>query len=92
MHKLGPQTALEDLYTLFELLTTTEMRVRDSAQPIWMLEVSLLKLASLPSLQSLTTMVARLENLEQRLGRAAGGHVSEVPAITDGVHEEEPGC
>ena len=66
------------------------MRVRDSAQPIWMLEVSLLKLASLPSLQSLTTMVARLENLERRLGWASGGHVSEVPAITDGVHEEEP--
>jgi len=90
LHKLGPQTTLEHLYTLFELLTTTEMRVRDSAQPIWMLEVSLLKLASLPSLQSLTTMVARLENLERRLGWASGGHVSEVPAITDGVHEEEP--
>jgi DNA polymerase III subunit gamma/tau len=90
LHKLGPQTTLEHLYTLFELLTTTEMRVRDSAQPIWMLEVSLLKLASLPSLQSLTTMVARLETLERRLGWASGGHVSEVPAITDGVHEEEP--
>jgi DNA polymerase-3 subunit gamma/tau len=90
LHKLGPQTTLEHLYTLFELLTTTEMRVRDSAQPIWMLEVSLLKLASLPSLQSLTTMVARLENLERRLGWASGGHVSELPAITDGVHEEEP--
>ena len=60
LHKLGSQTTLEELHTLFELLTTTEMRVRDSAQPIWMLEVSLLKLASLPSLQSLTTMVARL--------------------------------
>jgi DNA polymerase-3 subunit gamma/tau len=90
LHKLGPQTTLEHLYTLFELLTTTEMRVRDSAQPIWMLEVSLLKLASLPSLQSLTTMVARLENLERRLGWASGGHVSKLPAITDGVHEEEP--
>jgi DNA polymerase III subunit gamma/tau len=44
LYKLGPQTTLEHLYTLFELLTTTEMRVRDSAQPIWMLEVSLLKL------------------------------------------------
>ena len=48
------------------------MRVRDSAQPVWMLEVSLLKLAALPPLQSLAAMVARLENLEQRLGRAAG--------------------
>ena len=90
LHKLGSQTTLEDLHTLFELLTTTEMRVRDSAQPVWMLEVSLLKLASLPSLQSLTTMVARLENLERRLGWASGGHIPEVPAIADGVHEEEP--
>ena len=90
LHKLGSQTMLEDLHTLFELLTTTEMRVRDSAQPVWMLEVSLLKLASLPSLQSLTTMVARLENLERRLGSASGGHTPAVPAIADGVHEEEP--
>ena len=90
LHKLGSQTTLEDLHTLFEFLTTTEMRVRDSAQPVWMLEVSLLKLAALPSLQSLTTMVARLESIERRLGRAAGEHISDVPAIADGVHENEP--
>jgi DNA polymerase-3 subunit gamma/tau len=90
LHKLGSQTTLEDLHTLFEILTTTEMRLRDSAQPVWMLEVSLLKLASLPSLQSLTTMVARLENLERRLGLASGEHFPEVPASADGVHEEEP--
>jgi DNA polymerase III subunit gamma/tau len=90
LHKLGSQTTLEDLHTLFEILTTTEMRLRDSAQPVWMLEVSLLKLASLPSLKSLTTMVARLENLERRLGLASGEHFPEVPASADGVHEEEP--
>jgi len=90
LHKLGSQTTLEDLHTLFEILTTTEMRLRDSAQPVWMLEVSLLKLASLPSLQSLTTMVARLENLERRLGLASGEHFPEVPASADGVHGEEP--
>jgi DNA polymerase-3 subunit gamma/tau len=90
LHKLGSQTTLEGLHTLFELLATTEMRLRDSAQPVWMLEVSLLKLASLPSLQSLTTMVARLENLERRLGSASSGHFPEVPASADGVHEEEP--
>src|SRR5262245_27075320 len=43
--KLGSRATIEDLQTLFELLTTTEMRVRESSQPIWMLEVSLLKLA-----------------------------------------------
>jgi DNA polymerase-3 subunit gamma/tau len=90
LHKLGAQTTVEDLHTLFEVLTTTEMRVRDSAQPVWMLEVSLLKLASLPSLHALTAMVTRLENLERRLGSASGGHFPEVPASPDGVHEEEP--
>jgi DNA polymerase-3 subunit gamma/tau len=90
LHRLGSQTTLEELHTLFELVATTEMRVRDSTQPIWMLEVSLLKLASLPTLQSLTTMVARLENLERRLGGASRGDVPESPAIADGVHEDEP--
>jgi DNA polymerase III subunit gamma/tau len=90
LQKLGAHTPLEELYTLFELLTTTEMRVRDSAQPIWMLEVSLLKLASLPTLQSLTTLVARLESLQRRLGWTSGGTTSEVPDGADRVHEEEP--
>lgn len=90
LQKFGSQTTLEELQTFFELLTTTEMRVRDSAQPIWMLEVSLLKLASLPTLQSLTTLVARLERLEQRLGWTSGGKIPEGPATADRVHEEEP--
>src|SRR5262245_17188531 len=90
LQKLGSQTTLEELQTLFELLTTTEMRVRESVQPIWMLEVSLLKLASLPTLQSLTTLVARLESLERRLGWASRGNIPGVSASTDGVHEEEP--
>ena len=42
--------------------------MRDSSQPIWMLEVSLLKLASLPPLQPLGALIARLESLERRLG------------------------
>jgi DNA polymerase-3 subunit gamma/tau len=90
IHKLGSQTTLEDLHTLFEFLTTTEMRVRDSAQPVWMLEVSLLKLAALPSLQSLTAMVARLENLERRLGRPAGEPMAEVTVSAEAVREHEP--
>jgi DNA polymerase-3 subunit gamma/tau len=90
LQKLGSSTTLEDLHTLFECLTTTEMRLRDSAQPVWMLEVSLLKLAALPSLQSLTAMVTRLENLERRLRRAAGEPVPEGLSGAEGVHEDEP--
>jgi hypothetical protein len=71
------------------LLTTTEMRVRDSAQPTWMLEVSLIKLASLPRLQPLSALVARLESLERRLGLTSGGKTPEASAMADAVHESE---
>jgi DNA polymerase III subunit gamma/tau len=90
LRNLGSRTTIEELQTLFELLITTEMRVRDSSQPIWMLEVSLLKLASLPPLQPLSALVARLERLEQRLGGRSGETSPAVPALADRVHEAEP--
>jgi len=91
LQNLGLRTTVEELQTLFELLTTTEMRLRDSSQPIWMLEVSLLKLATLPPLQSLSALVARLERLEQRLRGKFGETFPAVPALVDRVHEDEPG-
>jgi DNA polymerase III subunit gamma/tau len=90
LQNLGSRTTIEELQTLFELLTTTEMRVRDSTQPIWLLEVSLLKLAALPPLQSLSALVARLESLEQRLGGRSGENIAAVPATADNVHEDAP--
>jgi DNA polymerase-3 subunit gamma/tau len=87
--KLGSRATIEDLQTFFELLTTTEMRVRESAQPNWMLEVSLLKLASLPPLQSLSLLVTRLESLERRLGSTPGGTIPQWPSTVDAVHEAE---
>jgi len=91
LQTLGSRTTIEELQTLFELLTTTELRLRDSSQPIWMLEVSLLKLASLPPLQSLGALVTRLERLEQRLGGQLGQTPTPIPAPVDSVHEDEPG-
>jgi DNA polymerase III subunit gamma/tau len=90
LQKLGAQVAVEELHTLFELLATTEMKVRDSTQPIWMLEVSLAKLASLPHLQSLSTLIARLETLERQLGQLAGGETPPLPSPTNHVRETEP--
>jgi DNA polymerase III subunit gamma/tau len=91
LQKLGSRTTIEELQTLFELLTTTEMRVRDSAQPIWMLEVSLLKIAALPPLQSLSALVTRLEHLERRLGGMSGGDIPDGAASADRVREDEAG-
>jgi DNA polymerase-3 subunit gamma/tau len=87
LQKLASQSSIEELHTLFELLTTTEMRVRDSAQPIWMLEVSLIKLASLPPLQPLGVLVTRLESLERRLGLTSEHDAYEIPSLTTAVHE-----
>jgi DNA polymerase-3 subunit gamma/tau len=75
LQKLGARVSVEELHTLFELLTDTELRVRESAHPTWVLEMGLLKLASLPRLQALSLLIARLETLEQRLG---GGYDPEV--------------
>jgi DNA polymerase III subunit gamma/tau len=90
LQKLGAQVAIEELHTLFELLAATEMKVRDSTQPIWMLEVSLVKLASLPHLQSLSTLIARLEALERRLGQIAGGETPPLPSPMNHVRDTEP--
>jgi DNA polymerase-3 subunit gamma/tau len=90
LQNLGARATIEELQTLFELLATAEMRVRDSSQPIWMLEVSLLKLASLPPLQALSTLVARLEHLEQRLREKFGDTSPAVPAPVDRMREDEP--
>jgi DNA polymerase-3 subunit gamma/tau len=87
LQKLAAQSSIEEIHTLFELLTTTEMRVRDSAQPIWMLEVSLIKLASLPPLQPLGALVTRLESLERRLGLPAEHDAYEQPSLGTAVHE-----
>jgi DNA polymerase III subunit gamma/tau len=80
LQKLGAQASIDELHTLFELLAATEGRVRDSAQPIWMLEVSLIKLAALPHLQSLSTLLARLESLEQRLGQGGEPATTWLPS------------
>jgi DNA polymerase-3 subunit gamma/tau len=87
LQKLGSRATIEELQTLFELLTTTEMRVRESTQPIWVLEVSLLKLASLPPLQALNNLMARLESLERRLGSISGEAISGESVTAYGVRE-----
>jgi DNA polymerase-3 subunit gamma/tau len=90
LQKLGAQVAVEELHTLFELLAATEMKVRESTQPIWMLEVSLIKLASLPHLQPLSTLIVRLEALERRLGQIVGGEMPALPSPPHHVREAEP--
>jgi DNA polymerase-3 subunit gamma/tau len=76
LQKLSEQTSVEELHTLFELLSATEARLRESVQPIWTLEVALMKLASLPRWHSLEALIARLEALEHRLAGGPEGSAS----------------
>ncbi len=91
LQKLGAQASIEELHTLFQLLTDTEMRVRDSAQPGWVLEISLIRLASLPRLESLSSLVARLETLDRRLAQTPERAREGVPATPPMVRESAPG-
>lgn len=90
LQKLGAQVSVEELYTLFELLTETETKVRDSAHPIWVLEVALMKLASLPRLQALSQLITRLEALEQHLGRGYDSSSDEMDSQPNAVYEHSP--
>jgi len=90
LQKLGAHASIDELHTLFELLTVAEGRVRDSAQPIWMLEVSVIKLAALPRLQSLSTLLTRLESLEQRLGQGGEPATTWLPSPPSLVRETAP--
>jgi DNA polymerase-3 subunit gamma/tau len=90
LQKLAAQASIDELHTLFELLAATEGRVRDSAQPMWMLEVSLMKLAALPRLQPLSTLLSRLESLEQRLGQADALAATRLPPPPPLVRETAP--
>ena len=90
LQKLGAQVSVEELYTLFELLTETETKVRDSAHPIWVLEVALMKLASLPRMQALSQLITRLEALEQHLGRAYDAASAAMDSQPNAVYEHPP--
>jgi len=92
LQKIATQSSSEELHTLFELLTTTEMRLRDSSHPIWMLEMSLLKLASLPPLQPLGTLITRLEGLEKRLGLTKGWTAGATQPPNATVHQHAEGA
>jgi DNA polymerase-3 subunit gamma/tau len=93
VQKLSAQANLEELHTLFDLLSAIEEKIRESVEPIWLLEVSFIKLASLPPLHPLERLVARLESLEERLSqttdRPTSNLMPKAPPLAEMVRERE---
>jgi DNA polymerase III subunit gamma/tau len=76
----------EDLVRFFSLLTDAEQRVRFSEEPRHQLEMALVKLTQLARLQSLETILERLE----RLGGASGGTSSAPLAAAPAASQPPP--
>jgi DNA polymerase-3 subunit gamma/tau len=72
----------EDLVRFFSLLTDAEQRVRFSEEPRHQLEMALVKLTQLARLQSLETILERLERL--------GGGISSAPLAAAPAASQPP--
>ena len=59
-----------DLVRLFHSLADTETRIKDASQPRYLLEIGLVKLVEMRRLADLESVLSRLSELEQSLGRA----------------------
>jgi DNA polymerase III gamma/tau subunit len=72
----------EDLVRFFSLLTDAEQRVRFSEEPRHQLEMTLVKLTQLARLQSLETILERLERLGGGSGGASSAPLAAAPAAS----------
>lgn len=81
LRELSERFTEEDLVRLFHRLALVEKEIKDSTYPRFALEVGLLKLVHLLSLQPLEEVVRRLEALETRLGSGGAGPASSPRAI-----------
>jgi len=66
----------EDLQRLFRLLQANVEEIRKSILPTVMLEMTLVKMATLPDAAPVDQLIARLEAMERRLGGGGGAPAS----------------
>jgi DNA polymerase-3 subunit gamma/tau len=69
----GERWSEGDLLRLLKLASEASWPMRDSPQPLIHLEAAVLQMATLEPGETLATLLARLEALEQRLGGGASG-------------------
>ncbi|RMF86821.1 MAG: hypothetical protein D6736_14225 [Nitrospinota bacterium] len=68
LQRRAERVSAEELHTFFQLLSEVEGALRDSAYPRLLLEMTLLKMTTLPRLIPLSHLLDRLEALERSLG------------------------
>ncbi len=73
LKQLAAQFSEEDLVRCFHLLAGTEKEIKDSPHPRFQLEIGLVKLTHATRLRTLDELIARLEQLESRLGGSGEG-------------------
>ncbi|MGH9846756.1 MAG: DNA polymerase III subunit gamma/tau [Blastocatellia bacterium] len=80
LKQLAAQFSEEDLVRCFHLLAGTEKEIKDSPHPRFQLEIGLVKLAHATRLRTLDELIARLEELESRLGAGPSEASSKAPS------------
>ncbi len=90
LKELAPRFSEADIVRAFHLLTEVEKEIKDSPQPRFQLELGLVRLAQLRRLQPLEELVRRLEELEARIGGAAGVALPPPPARESAPRGAEP--
>ena len=92
LRTLGKNASLEDLQRLLDLLIRTEAELAQANNPRLKMEMTLVKLASLPPGIDVATLIQRLEQLEKRLagGLPQPAEPSSPPSPVEVPPPEEP--
>jgi len=83
----------DDLQRLFRLAQTSVEEIRKSILPTVMLEMTLVKMATLPDATPVDQLIARLEAMERRLGGSGGAPASgprPTPSASAGAAPSRP--
>ncbi len=80
MSKVVADVSADDLGRLFLGLSRSFDEIARGGQPRWALEMCLIRLSRRPSLEPLADLIARLGELERRLGAAGGAGGSSGPS------------
>jgi DNA polymerase-3 subunit gamma/tau len=80
MKKTASRFSSEELHQMFDILVRTEAEIGRHADPVLLLEMSLLKLVKISSLKSIDEIMERLERIEQTFAERGSVQHKEKPA------------
>jgi DNA polymerase-3 subunit gamma/tau len=76
---LAEEASLEDLQRIVTLLMKTQSELVNSTSPLLTLEMSLIRLATLPPSRDIARLISHIESLEKRLGSTAPPDLQSAP-------------